>query len=189
MKKKIFSGLMMLVFLMPVFYSDGIEAKNAAITTPEAHFGFVPGADRMLFNYDALIAYLVKLDEQSTMLKLVEIGKSPMGKPIYIAFVSSEKNIENLNKLKETNRLLALNPNLDERTRESLFENGKVFFLATLSMHSGEVGPSQSAPLIAHKLLTSDDPKILKWLDDVVYMMIPCHNPDGMDMVVKHYKK
>ncbi|HSG27254.1 MAG TPA: M14 family metallopeptidase, partial [Candidatus Krumholzibacterium sp.] len=61
--------------------------------------------------------------------------------------------------------------------------------LATLSMHSTEVGPSQSAPLIAYDLATSADPEVNAWLDDVVYMMVPCHNPDGMDMVVEHHRK
>jgi hypothetical protein len=56
-------------------------------------------------------------------------------------------------------------------------------------MHSTEVAPSQAAPLIVHKLITSSDPLIKKYLDDVVYMMVPNHNPDGMDMVVENYNK
>ncbi len=32
-------------------------------------------------------------------------------------------------------------------------------------------------------------PEALQWLDDVVYMATPCHNPDGMDMTVEHYRK
>ncbi len=61
--------------------------------------------------------------------------------------------------------------------------------LGTLSMHSTEVGPAQSAPLIAYDLATTSDPSKLRWLEDVVYMMVPNHNPDGMDMVVNHYQK
>ena len=47
---------------------------------------------------------------------------------------------------------------------ENMVDNGKVFLLATLSMHSGEVAPSQSAPLIAYKLITKDsvEEKILQ---------------------------
>jgi len=70
-----------------------------------------------------------------------------------------------------------------------MFESGKVFLLTTLSMHSNEVGPSQAAPLIAHDLVTTEKPQILEWLENVVLMMVPCHNPDGMDMVVNNYKK
>jgi len=59
----------------------------------------------------------------------------------------------------------------------------------TLTMHSTEVGPSQAAPLVAYDLVTTEDAQKLQWLNDAVYMMVPCHNPDGMDMVVNHYKK
>ena len=68
-------------------------------------------------------------------------------------------------------------------------EEGKVFVLATLSMHSTEVAPSQSLPLIAYELATTTDPGKLKSLNEVVYMAVPCHNPDGMDMVVENYLK
>jgi hypothetical protein len=91
--------------------------------------------------------------------------------------------------LREINKKLALDPNLPSAQRSKMIRDGKVFILATLSMHSGEVGPSQSAPLIVYDLATTTKPDRLQWLSNVVYMMVPCHNPDGMDMVVNHYKK
>jgi hypothetical protein len=157
--------------------------------SPEKYFGFKPGADRMLFDYEALIAYLKKLEAASPRIKLEEIGLSPMNKPMYIAFISAKDNIDNLDALQKVNRKLALDPNLSNAERESLFKQGKVFVLGTLSMHSGEVGPSQAAPSIAYHFAVTDDPEELEWLDNTVYMMVPCHNPDGMDMVVNHYKK
>ena len=56
-------------------------------------------------------------------------------------------------------------------------------------MHSGEVAPSQSLPIFAHDMATTDDPEVLGRLDDVVLMFVPSHNPDGMDMVVEHYRE
>ncbi|MBN1163217.1 MAG: hypothetical protein JXB45_01430 [Candidatus Krumholzibacteriota bacterium] len=157
------------------------------VQTPREYFGFTPGTDRMLFKYDALIEYLQMLDAECPRLKLVEIGQSPLGKKIYIAFISSPENIENLEELREINRRLALDHSLGKSEQKVLIERGKVFFLATLSMHSNEVGPSQSAPLLAYDLATTDVQETVQWLDDVVYMMVPCHNPDGMDMVVDNY--
>lgn len=182
--------LVLILFLCIVFLAPQVEAQiSDKIEMPGKHFGFKPGTDRMLLDYEELISYLQKLDAASPRLKLVEIGKSPMGRKMYIAFISSRENIKNLDNLKKINRRLALDPNIPESERDYMLNYGKVFFLATLSMHSGEVGPSQSAPLIAYDLVTTDDTQILEWLDNVVYMMVPCHNPDGMDMVVNHYKK
>jgi hypothetical protein len=159
------------------------------ITTPETFFGFKPGTDRMLFDYNQLINYLKRLDASSPRLKMIHIGNSSFSKPMYIAFISSEENIKNLDRLRTINRQLALDSNMSERQLIEFTKTGKVFFLATLSMHSSEVGPAQTAPLIAHDLVTTNDPEKLEWLNNVVYMMVPNHNPDGMDMIVNHYKK
>lgn len=180
--------ILSLITLFLVFFPC-IPAEAVEIEKPQTFFGFTPGADRMLFEYDQLIAYLEKLDKASPRLKMVEIGTSPLGKKMYIAFISTEANIRNLDRLKEINRRLALDPAIPEFEREKLIGEGRVFVTATLSMHSGEVGPSQAAPLTAYSLVTAEDPDTLAWLDNVVFAIVPCHNPDGMDMVVKHYKK
>ncbi len=180
------------VFVLTIVFAFNLNVLAQSVNgiqTPKEFFGFKPGADRMLFSYEQLISYLQKLDEVSPKIKLEEIGKTPLGKPMYIAFISSEENINNLDKLKEINKELALNPALSEEQREKYFSEGKVFVLGTLSMHSDEVGPSQAAPLVAYNLVTSDDPEMLEVLNNVVYMMVPSHNPDGMDKVVEHYNK
>jgi len=182
------SALIIYIFILASFYDFFGQPINGK-TNPEKFFGFKPGTDRMLFTYEKMIEYLKVLDSQSERIKLLEIGNSPMGKPMYIAFISSGENINNLQTLKDINKKLALDPQMDDIERDKLIYGGKVFYLATLSMHSGEVGPSQSAPQIAYDLAISEDLKVTSWLDDVVYMMVPCHNPDGMDMVVNHYNK
>jgi hypothetical protein len=166
-----------------------IKAQTSIPVKPADFFGFEPGSDRNLFDYEQLISYLQKLDESSSRLEMREIGKSPMGKPIFILFISSDENIKNLDELAKINKKLALDASLADYEVDQLVKDGKVFFLATLSMHSTEVGPTQSAPLIAFDLATTNDPAKLKWLEDVVYMMVPNHNPDGMDMIVEHYRK
>ena len=164
-------------------------SAEPVIKSPAEYFGFQPGSDGNLFNYEALIDYLKEIEKVSPRIKLEEIGTSPMGKPMYIAFISTRENISKLNDYKQINKELALDSELDESKRSTYFREGKVFVLATLSMHSTEVGPAQSAPLIAYDLATTTDEKKLSWLEDVVYMMVPNHNPDGMNMVVENYLK
>ncbi len=179
-----------LLVCIAVILCVSLNAQDVStFPNPDSYFGFRPGADRMLFSYEDLIGYLEEADKASDRLKLENVGQSPMGKPMYIAFISSPENINNLEKLRVINEELAMNPAIQKTEKENMLEEGKVFFLATLSMHSTEVGPSQSAPLLAYQLCTTEDPDELQWLDDVVYMMVPCHNPDGMDMIVDHYNK
>ncbi|MCZ6702968.1 MAG: M14 family zinc carboxypeptidase, partial [Ignavibacteria bacterium] len=150
-----FFNCAIIISVLLTFSIQSFAQQN--IQTPEEFFGFKPGTDRMLFTYEEMITYFQKLDNASPNLKMLEIGKTPMGKPMYIAFISSADNISNLEKLKNINKELALNPLLSESEREKYFAEGKVFFLGTLSMHSSEVGPSQAAPLIAYELITSKD--------------------------------
>jgi hypothetical protein len=53
----------------------------------------------MLFDYEQLMDYLGKMDEASPRVKLQRIGLTPMGKPMFILFISSEDNIRNLDTL------------------------------------------------------------------------------------------
>ena len=186
MKKR---DLFVLILLGIFFFLSPRWSRAADVPKPEDFFGFRPGTDRMLIDYEQLIAYLQKVDAASSRLKMLELGKSPMGKPMYIAFISSPENLSRLEELRAINKKLALDAALTPREQEELVKKGKVFVTATLSMHSTEVGPSQAAPLIAYELVTTQDPVQLDWLDKVVFMMVPCHNPDGMDMVVENYRK
>ncbi len=98
----------------------GLMAQSTSFTLPSDFFGFEPGSDRNLFTYEQLIEYLEKIDAESERIKLEEIGTSPMGKPMYIAFISSEENIQNLEAMKEVNRQLALNPDIEEEKLEEM---------------------------------------------------------------------
>jgi len=187
MFKKIFylSGL---CFFAAIF---ALSAQNnqSELPTPESFFGFKPGADRELFNYQPLIDYMKILAEKSDRIDIKEIGISPLGKTMYAVFLSSPANIKNLHRLQEINKTLALDDQMSIEEQEKLVKEGRVFVMGALSMHSGEVAPTQASPLIAYDLATTSDPEKLQWLNDVVYMMVPSQNPDGMDMVVDHYKK
>ena len=143
----------------------------------------------MLIDYNELIEYLHHLDASSDRIAAEAIGRSPMGKPMFAFFCSVPENIRNLERLKAVNRRLALDPEIPDTERKSLIEEGRVFVCMTLSMHSTEVGPSQAAPLIAHSLATTEDPEILSRMENVVYMMVPNANPDGMQMIVGHYRR
>ncbi len=180
-------ALLLSVFLLSITFSH--RGFSQSITSPSQHFGFQPGADGMLFNYERMIDYFKLLEKQCNRLKTIQIGNTPLGRPLFMVCISSEENIANLNELKEINRKLALDYTLNVDEVNSLKAKGKVFVLGTLSMHSNEVAPSQASPLIAYKLVTSNGADTLRWLENVVYMMVPCHNPDGMNMVNENYMK
>lgn len=161
---------------------------GSPITEPRSFFGFQPGSARNLIDYDQLVGYLERLDTESDRVLMLDAGQSPLGKELKICFLSAPENLTRLNELQEINRRLAMEPMADETVMD-LVESGRVFVMLTLSMHSTEVGPSQAFPLLAWEVATAADEKLNQALENVVLMVIPCHNPDGMDMVVNHYRK
>jgi hypothetical protein len=160
----------------------------AIIPTPKEHFGFTPGDDRMMFKYEDLISYIEKLAQASPLVHMEEAGQTELGRPMYNIFVSSAENISNLENLRNINMQLAMDEIPPGTDRNDLIENGKVFFLSTLSMHATEVGPVQALPLIIYELITGNDPRNKIILENAVAMFLP-HNPDGMNMIVDHYNK
>ncbi|MCF6241919.1 MAG: hypothetical protein L3J74_11310, partial [Bacteroidales bacterium] len=175
------------VFLIALWIIFSTSA-TAQITKPDDFFKFKPGTDRMLFDYEQLIDYLKIVDKESPRVKMIQIGKTMLNRPMYVILLSSEENINNLDRLKEINKELAINGQLTNSQVQEYAHKGKVFLLATLSMHADEVGPVQAAPLVVYKIASTQDAKLLHNLENVVYMIIP-HNPDGMDMVVHNYLK
>jgi hypothetical protein len=160
----------------------------AAPRSPREVLGFEPGADGELLDYEQLITYLKEVDAASDRVELREVGNSPEGRPMFALFISAPANIARLDALKAINRRLALEPSIPDTERAALVRDGRVFVMATLSMHSTEVAPSQALPLVAYDLATTTDPAVLERLANVVLMIVPNHNPDGMDMVVKYYR-
>ena len=183
------NALSLLLLFLIVLISSNKTLQAQSAKSPAEFFGFEPGSDRNLFDYDQLIAYVKQLDEASPRIIVKEIGESPIGKKMYMVFISSPENLAKLDHYKEINRKLALDARMRDSERDSLIAEGKVFVLATLSMHSNEVGPTQAFPQIAYTYANTTDSEMLKCLDNVVFMVVPNHNPDGMQMVVDNYRK
>jgi hypothetical protein len=189
MTKTIRKSIKGLAIFIALFCFTTINSFSQSLTKPIEYFGFEPGADGLLFGYEKMIDYFKLLEKQSGRIKTVNIGTSAFGRPLYMVCISSEENISKLEELKEINKELALNYQLSKDQVDIYKKTGKAFVLGTLSMHSNEVAPSQSSPSIAYLLASAKGVDTLEWLNNVVYMMIPNHNPDGMNMVQDHYMK
>ncbi|MEE4177145.1 MAG: M14 family zinc carboxypeptidase [Bacteroides sp.] len=175
-----------LSFLLP---NQSVAQGAENLTTPESFFGFKPGADQKLIAYEPMMDYLKLLAQQSDRIQIMETGQTELGKPMYLVFISSAENLQNLDQLKAINRRLALDPDIPEGERQALIREGKTFLMTTMSMHANETGPAQAVSLTVYNLLSGAEPNMTDYLNDMVLMIVPSHNPDGQDMIVEHYNK
>jgi len=165
------------------------EEPEGAIPSPESVFGFQPGSDRQLIDYSQLTGYLETVAGVSPRVEVREIGRTTLDRPMEMVFISSPENIARLDELREINRRLATDPAIPDDELERLVDEGRVFVMATLSMHSSEVAPAQTLPLLTYELATTEDPETLDQLANVVVMAVATLNPDGMDMIVDYYRE
>src|SRR5689334_21114698 len=123
----------------------GTLVCRAAVPTPREHLGFTPGDDYKLADTAGIFGYFRKLAPASDRSRFVEFGKSSLGKPMYIAFISDAANLKKLDRWRDISRRLALGE-LAEAEARSLAEEGKVIVWIDSGLHANEVAPAQHAP-------------------------------------------
>ncbi|HID15305.1 MAG TPA: peptidase M14 family protein, partial [Candidatus Atribacteria bacterium] len=157
------------------------------IPSPKEFFGFEMGEDRKLARWDKIVEYFYLLDKLSDRIKVVELGKTTEGNPFLLAYISSPRNLKNLEKYRRISYTLATPIELSEERAERLIKQGKAVVAITNSLHATEVGGTQMAVELAYELVTSDDVRIREILNNVIILLFPCFNPDGQIMVTDWY--
>ncbi len=158
------------------------------IISPEAHLGFPVGADRKLANWQQVMSYFYRLAEQSDRIIVEEIGRSTEGRPMILATISHPDNLANLDYYRQIQQQLADPRGLDEAKAKELVEQGKTICLITCSIHASEVGATQMSMELAYDMATQNDAVTQEILHNVIFLLVPSLNPDGLDIVVKWYE-
>ncbi|HYE87979.1 MAG TPA: M14 family metallopeptidase, partial [Vicinamibacterales bacterium] len=165
-------------------------AAQSRVPTPESVFGFAPGAEHKLANYDQTIDYFKRLDAASDKLTLIEAGTSTQGRTFYFALISSPSNLKRIDRHREIARRLARPDALTEAQALALAKEGKPLVHIDGGLHSTEVAGPQHTALLAYDLVAKTaDTQINRILDNVILMLWPTINPDGHQMVADWYMK
>ncbi len=158
--------------------------------TPAQYFGFELGSDRQLADWDSFTGFYEELARTSDRVALDTLGTTTMGRPFVMLTITSPQNHARLDELHEIQMKLADPRTISgEAELEDLLERGRTVVLITHGIHATEVGSSQTAGNLAWRLATSDDPRILEILDEVVLLQIPSLNPDGLQWVADWYNR
>ncbi len=162
--------------------------SQTQVPSPEAVFGFKVGADYKLADYDQMLDYYEKLATASDRVKMIEIGKSVMGRPIKLLFISTKENLEQLDRWKAISAALA-RAKIDRTAAEALVKEGKAIVWFDAGMHASERAHAQMANELAYKIATEETEEMKKIRENVIALIVPCINPDGVDIIVDWYRK
>ena len=92
-----------------------------------------------------------------------------------------------MDRLVEINHRLNDPRGLSETDAMALAQEGVPFYFLYATIHSTEVGNTQTIITIAHRLATDQSPEIAEMLDNVVLLVVPSQNPDGQVLVIDHW--
>ena len=181
-------NFLQLLFLSFLLLSSSIISQT--IKTPEEFLGYKVGADYKIADYETITEYFKHLSENSGKIKFEIIGKTSLGKDMFMAILSSEQNIIDLEKYRSIIKQLSDPRKLTDEKAKQLAQDGKVVVLVTCSIHSTEIASAQMSMEFAYNLISGNaSAKSLNALNDVIFIIMPSINPDGTTMVVDWYNK
>ena len=166
-----------------------LASAEAQISTPEEVLGFPVGADYKLARWETITDYLRQLAQHSDRMMLEHRGKTTDGHDFVLVLISSPENLANREYYKAIQRKLADPRGQDVVDLERLCGEGKAVVLINCNLHSTEIASSQMSMELAYRLATENSLQIQEILENVIILLIPSTNPDGLNMVIDWYDR
>ena len=155
------------------YYLGDTSNYNQSIPTPESVIGHQVG--ELHVSHDKLSHYVQEVSKNSDRVKLVNRGKTYENRTSWLMIITSESNHSRLEEIRKNHLELSnsKNKNIDVTNMPIVVYQG-------FSVHGDEPsGTNASLPLIYH-LLASNSEETKELLNDVVILLDPSLNPDGL---------
>ncbi|MEL7147522.1 MAG: M14 metallopeptidase family protein [Bacteroidota bacterium] len=178
----------MVKFLYSLFFSLLLFHSTVGQQAPAEYFSFEPGSDYKLANYKMLKDYYQQLASSSDRVVYEEIGESVLGRPLILLIISSKANLDRIDELKKIAREQAL-AKVNQKQSILNTKSGKAVVWIDAGLHASERATAQMMPLLTYHLATAEDMETKSIRDNVVSLIMPVMNPDGLDIIVDWYQK
>jgi glutamine amidotransferase-like uncharacterized protein len=163
-------------------------AASAQVPAPADVLGFEPGADYQMAGFDQVRTYYEELSAASDRVQMTTIGTTSMGRPMPMLVISSAENLQTLDRWKEISATLARARVAEDEARE-LAQEGRAVVWIDAGMHATERAPAQAMTALAHRMATEESAEMQKIRENVVLLLMPVMNPDGLDIVKNWYDR
>ena len=158
------------------------------IIEPERFLGFKVGSDYQVAGWKTVSKYMRHIAANSERVLLDELGKTTEGNDLVMLLISAPENLEHLARYQQIQREIAL-PTKPAAELDTLAQEGKAVVLINCNLHSTEIASSQMSMELVHQFATAETPQIREILENVIILLIPSANPDGLDIVVDWYNR
>src|SRR6266540_3299097 len=170
--------------------STFIATAAGTLQSPEQFLGHKVGADNKLVRWDKIVEYMKLAAANTDRVRFRELGKTSNDNPFIALEIASPETLKNLDHFKQLERKLYFQGGAPtDAERDEIFRSGKLVVVITCSIHATEIGATQMAVELVHRLATEDSPQVKKILDNVIFVLVPSLNPDGQIMVTDWFNK
>ena len=171
-----------------VLFTGQPSAAQSRVTTPRQQFGHDIGDDYFLVNYEQMIDYWQKLARESNRLRLVRIGSTAEGRPMWMAIITAPENFRKLGRYQEISRRLAHGEEMSDAQARALSAEGKAIVWIDGGLHATEVLGAQQLIKTVYEMASRTDAETTRFLRDDILLAVPA-NPDGQDIVSNWYMR
>ena len=144
---------------------------NQNIPTPKSVIGHDVGEWHV--THDKLVQYMYALADTSDRITIENRGTSFEGRPILLLTITSPKNHQQLDKIREAHMALTDGDTMDTSNMPIVVYQG-------FSIHGNEPSGANAGLLVAYYLAAAQGDYITELLDHTVILFDPSFNPDGL---------
>ena len=161
--------------------------KVAGVPMPKDVLGYHIGAPGKLTYYEDILRFYRALEKASPRVKVEKIGVSDEGRELVVVWVSSDANIQNLQRNRDNLARIADPRGIPDDDVRRLVATTKPHYHLMGGLHSGETGPSEMLMELVYRLATETSPFISQIRDNVIVSVTPVADADGRDRNVDNF--
>lgn len=153
----------------------------AQLQSPDAFLGYTLGT-RFTPHYK-VAEYFRHAAQNSKMIELKQYGETNEHRPLLAAFVGTEANIAQLEKIRDNNLQLAR----QSANMQTGSTQAPAIVWLSYNVHGNEPTSTEAAMATLYALVDPANSTTKKWLQNTIVVIDPCENPDGRDRYVNWY--
>lgn len=161
------------------------QSRTPGAPSPEAFFGYAMGAGPRLPSWDQTTEYLSAIARASARVRLDDVGRTTGGRPYLLVTISTPDTVQALAHARAAQRRLA-DPRVTAADQaERIVSTQKAVVLIGAGVHSNETGSAQAVNELVWRLATERSPAVDHLLRNLIVLVVPSQNPDGLQMMAE----
>ena len=160
-----------------VFLLVSTALFSQTIQSPEAFLGYKVGTQ--FTRHHKVVEYFTYVSNTLSNVELEKYGETNERRPLYVAYLSSQKNMDNLENIR-----------LNNLTQTGMKKNGNTtndiaIVWLSYNVHGNEASATEASMQTLYELVTTKKAS----LENTLVIIDPCINPDGRDRYVNWFNQ